>query len=243
MLRSLPAGQPEKSPTVATIQNAWSTVHRKTHHMSFDRFVEPIRSAEELEQIIGTPSGISLKKELKTLDGHMRRFIEHSPFVVLSTHSADGRCDASPRGDAPGFVCVVDDTTLLIPDRLGNKRVDTYRNILETGRIGLLFLVPGVGETLRVNGRAAIIRDEAWMAKLAARGKQPQVAVAVTVEECFLQCAKALLRSNLWEPHARPDPQSLPCAARMLADHVRMPEYDEAQMQSLLDTAYRDRLY
>ena len=117
--------------------------------MSLDRFAEQVRSAEELAALIGTPSAMSLKKELETLDEHMRRFIAHSPFAIISTHSADGRCDASPRGDAPGFVSVVDDRTLLIPDRSGNKRVDSFRNILETGRIGLLFLVPGFGETLR----------------------------------------------------------------------------------------------
>ena len=188
-----------------------------------------IHSAEELSTIIGTPSELSLRKELKSLDGHMRRFIAHSPFVVVSTYSADGKCDASPRGDAPGFVHVIDDRTLLIPDRAGNKRVDSYRNILETGRIGLLFLVPGFGETLRVNGRAAIIRDEAWLTPLSAQGKRPVVAVAVEVEECFLQCAKALIRSKLWEAHERPDLQSLPCAAEMFIDQVQMPEFDVAK--------------
>jgi PPOX class probable FMN-dependent enzyme len=211
--------------------------------MAFDRFVEQIRSVEELASIVGTPTGISLKKELKALDTHVRRFIAHSSFVVISTHSANGRCDASPRGDAPGFVHVVDDRTLLIPDRPGNKRVDSYRNILETGRIGMLFLVPGFGETLRVNGRAAIVRDETWLAPLIAHGKRPLIAVAVEVEECFLQCAKALLRSNLWGPHERPDSQSLPCAAEMLTDHVQMPEFDVAKMQTLLDGAYKNNLY
>ena len=122
-----------------------------------NHFTEQISSPEALASIIGTPSGISLRKELRALDGHMRRFIAHSPFLLMGTHSADGRCDASPRGDAPGFVHVVDDTTLLIPERPGNRRADSLRNILETGSVGLLFLVPGFGETLRVNGRAAII--------------------------------------------------------------------------------------
>ncbi len=211
--------------------------------MAFDQFTEQIRSAEELAAIIGAPSGISLKKELKVLDEHMRRFIAHSPFVVISTHSAAGRCDASPRGDAPGFIQVVDDRTLLIPDRPGNKRVDSFRNILETGSIGLLFLVPGVGETLRVNGRAVMIRDEAWLTPLSAQGKRPLVAVAVAVEECFLQCAKALLRSKLWESNERPNLRSLPCAAEMLTDHVQMPEFDVAKMQTLLDGAYKNNLY
>jgi PPOX class probable FMN-dependent enzyme len=211
--------------------------------MSLDRFTEQVRSAGELANLVGTPSGISLKKELKVLDEHMRRFIAHAPFVVISTHSADGRCDASPRGDAPGFIHVVDDRTLLIPDRPGNRRVDTYRNILETGRIGLLFLVPGFGETLRINGRAVIIRDEVWLTPLSAQGKRPLLAVAVEVEECFLQCAKAILRSKLWEPHDGQNLQSLPCAAEMLTDHVQMPEYDVAKMQALLDGAYKNNLY
>ena len=211
--------------------------------MSFKRFSERIQSAEVLAAIIGTPSEFSLKKELKALDHHMRRFIAHSPFVVVSTHSADGRCDASPRGDAPGFVHVIDDQTLLIPDRFGNKRVDSFRNILETGRIGLLFLVPGCGETLRVNGRAVIIRDETWLTPLTALGKRPLVAVAVEVEECFLQCAKALIRSKLWESHERPSLQSLPCAAEMFRDQVQMPEFDLPKLQALLDEAYRSKLY
>lgn len=210
--------------------------------MSFNRFSAQIHSAEELAALIGTPSELSLKKELKTLDEHMRRFIAHSPFAIISTHSLDGRCDASPRGDAPGFVSVVDDQTLLIPDRCGNKRVDSFRNILETGRIGLLFLIPGVGETLRVNGRAVLIRGEAWLTPLTAQGKRPLVAVAVDVEECFLQCAKALLRSKLWESHAWPSLQSLPCAAEMFHDQLQMPEFDVAKLQMLLDEAYRTAL-
>lgn len=211
--------------------------------MSLDQFSEQIRSSEELTALLGQPSELALRKELQTLDEHMRRFIAHSPFAILSTHSADGRCDASPRGDAPGFVRVVDERTLLIPDRRGNNRVDSFHNILETGRIGLLFLVPGVGETLRVNGRAALIRDEAWLTTMTAQGKRPLVAVAVEVEECYLQCAKALIRSKLWESHERPDLQSLPSAAEMFCDHVQMPEFDVAKLQTVLEEAYRTRLY
>ncbi len=211
--------------------------------MSLDRFTEQVRSREDLEALIGTPSSLAIRKELKSLDEHMRRFIAHSPFVVMSTHSAEGRCDASPRGDAPGFVQVLDEQTLLIPDRPGNKRVDSFRNILETGRVGLLFLVPGSGETLRVNGCATLIRDEAWLTPLSAQGKKPVLAVAVEIEECFLQCAKAVIRSKLWEPQERPDFQSLPCAAEMLVDQVQMPEFDVAKMQTLLDGAYKNNLY
>lgn len=211
--------------------------------MSFAQFSERIQTVDELTAVIGTPSEFSLKKELTSLDGHMRRFIASSPFAVLCTHAADGTCDASPRGDAPGFILVVDDQTLLIPDRLGNKRVDSYRNILETGHAGLLLLVPGYGETLRINGRAAIIRDEGWLTPLTAQGKRPLLAVAIAVEQCFLQCAKALLRSKLWESRQPHDLEPLPCAAEMLADHARMPELDQVKLQALLDEAYANRLY
>ena len=211
--------------------------------MAFERFSEQVGSLELLASIVGTPSALAIKKELKTLDEHLRRFIAHSPFLVMSTHAADGRCDASPRGDAAGFVHVVDDRTLLIPDRPGNRRVDSLRNIVETGRVGLLFLVPGMGETLRVNGRATIIRDEAWLTQLSAQGKRPQLAVAVEVEECYLQCAKALIRSHLWGSHDRPALESLPCAAEMLCDQVQLPEFDVAKLQTLLDGSYKSNLY
>jgi uncharacterized protein len=211
--------------------------------MSLNRFSERIDSSEQLTSIIGIPSEMSLKKELKSLDEHMQRFIAHSPFLVMSTHSTSGSCDASPRGDAPGFVHVLDELTLLIPDRYGNKRVDSFRNIVETGRVGLLFLIPGVGETLRVNGRAVIIRDEAWLTPMTAQGKRPLLAVAVEVEECYLQCAKALLRSKLWKPEDWPNLQRLPSAAEMFADQVKMPEYDAAKMQVALEGAYKNNLY
>lgn len=211
--------------------------------MSLDQFVKQVNSKEELAQIVGTPSAMSLKKELIRLDDHMRRFIQHSPFAIVSTHSLDGRCDASPRGDAPGFIHVVDEQTLLIPDRPGNKRLDSLRNIVETGRIGLLLLIPGVGETLRINGRAAIVRDENWLPTLSAQGKVPVLAVAVEVEECFLQCAKALLRSKLWVADQWPDLHSLPSAAQMFTDQVKMPEFDVAKIQAALECAYKEKLY
>jgi PPOX class probable FMN-dependent enzyme len=209
---------------------------------AFDRFAEPVTSSAELRTIVGSPGELVIKKELPQLDDHMRRFIAHSPFVVISTHGADGQCDASPRGDAPGFVQVIDHRTLLIPDRRGNKRIDSLQNILATGRIGLIFLVPGVGETLRINGRATIIKDEAWLAPHTAQGQRPLIGIAVAAEECYLQCAKALMRSKLWERRERPDFDSLPSFAQMLVDQTQMPEYDTAKMQAMLDGAYQ-RLY
>jgi PPOX class probable FMN-dependent enzyme len=210
--------------------------------MSFTRFAEQVTSLDELRALIGTPGELVIKKELPQLDEHMRRFIAHSPFVIMSTHDAAGRCDASPRGDAAGFVQVIDERTLLIPDRRGNKRIDSLQNILATGRIGSIFLVPGVGETLRVNGRAAIVKDEAWLAPLTAQGQRPLVGIAVEAEECYLQCAKALMRSKLWESKAPPSPDQLASFAQMLVDQTKLAEYDTAKMQALLDGAYQ-RLY
>jgi len=211
--------------------------------MGLDLFNDRITTPDELAALLGTPSQLSLKKQLAALDDGMRRFIAHSPFMVLSTHSRDGRCDASPRGDGPGFVGVVDEKTLLVPDRPGNKRVDSFKNILETGHVGLLFLVPGYGETLRVNGRAALIRDPERLAPLAAQGKTPTLAIAVEVEECYLQCAKAIFRSKLWEPHAKADLETMPCAAEMLVTQTQLAEFDVPAMQKLLDNAYRNNLY
>jgi uncharacterized protein len=210
--------------------------------MSLDRFTQPVTSLAELVGIVGMPGELVLKKELPQLDDHMRRFIAHSPFVIISTHSAEGRCDASPRGDAPGFVQVIDDRTLLIPERRGNKRIDSLKNILETGRIGLIFFVPGVGETLRINGRATIIQDEAWLTPLTAQDIRPLVGIAVEAEECYLQCAKAIMRSKLWQQHDRPDNQSLPSFAQMLVDQTQMKEYNVETMQTMLDGAYQ-KLY
>ncbi len=211
--------------------------------MSLDRFTSTITSVADLEAVIGKPSPIAIKKELQALDEHMRRFIGHSPFALIGTYGAGGRCDVSPRGDAPGFCPVIDEHTFLIPDRPGNKRVDSFHNILETGRVGVLFLVPGMGETLRVNGRATIIRDETWLQQMIAQNKRPQVAIAVEVEECFFFFFKAIIRSKLWESHVRPDLNALPCAAEMLVDQTGLTEYDVPTMQSLLDGAYKNNLY
>jgi PPOX class probable FMN-dependent enzyme len=210
--------------------------------MSFARFAEPVTSLETLRALIGTPGELVIKKELSQLDEHMRQFIAHSPFIILSTHSADGRCDASPRGDAPGFVQVIDERTLLIPDRRGNKRIDSLQNILATGRIGLIFLIPGLGETLRINGRAQIIQDETWLTPLTAQGQRPLIGIAVEAEECYLQCAKAIMRSKLWEPHSPPDQKQLASFAKMLVDQTKMPQYDTVTMQAMLDGAYQ-KLY
>src|SRR5207247_4166811 len=166
---------------------------------------------EALRAIVGgQPSEVAQKKELTALDAHARTFIARSPFLLLGTADVEGRCDVSPKGDAPGFVRVLDDHHLVIPDRPGNKRLDGMRNLLANPHIGLIFLIPGREETLRVNGRASIVRDEDILESLAARDKRPNVAIAVEVEECFIHCTKAFRRSQLWEPEAGPDRPILP---------------------------------
>ena len=177
--------------------------------MSIERFERLVTSADELATLVGSPSELVIKKQLSGLDDHMRSFIAKSPFLLLGTVGSDGRCDVSPRGDTPSVAKVLDARTLVLAERRGNRRVDSLRNIIETGRAGLLFMIPGLGETLRINGRACVIRDEEVLASMSVQGKQPVVGIGVEVEECYFQCAKALIRSQLWENSAeRPDSTS-----------------------------------
>jgi PPOX class probable FMN-dependent enzyme len=187
------------------------------------------------------PMDVVIRKDVKRLDQHCRAFIAAAPFVVIATSDAQGRADASPRGDAPGFIAVRDDYTLLIPDRRGNNRVDTMLNIAENPHVGLLFMVPGVNETLRVNGTALITIDAALLAPLAALGKMPQAAIVVTVEEAYFQCGKALVRSDLWNPDRRIERRSLPSLGRILADQVDFP-YDPG-LEKAIEDDYRTGLY
>jgi uncharacterized protein len=159
-----------------------------------------IGTVDELRALVGDSSPAVAAKLGTTLDEHAREFIARSPFLVLATSDRDGRGDVSPKGDEPGFVAVEDDRTLLIPDRTGNKLVFGLQNILTNPRVGILFMVPGTGETLRVNGAAELTRDPAILERLAARGKPALLAIRVTVEECFFHCAKAFLRARLWKP-------------------------------------------
>ncbi len=146
-------------------------------------FRDIVTSEAALRELLGEPSDLVIRKQLAALDRHSRAFIALSPFVLVGTAGADGACDVSPRGDAPGFVLTLDEKTLVIPERPGNRRADTLRNILQTGAVGLLFVIPGVEETLRVNGRACLVRDAAILERLAARGKQPPIAIGVEVDE------------------------------------------------------------
>jgi len=175
----------------------------------------------------------SVRKQLSRLDRHCRRFIGLSPFVVLSSHGKDGQCDASPRGGEPGFVRAVDANTLLIPDAPGNNRLDTLENIVATGRLGLLFLVPGVDETLRVNGRARLVDDAPVLASLADEKRTPRLAIEVAVEDAYLHCAKALMRSRLWDPTRKVERSVLPTMGQMLAEQTGMAGVAETQAEML----------
>lgn len=192
-----------------------------------------IDSKEKLRAAYPPAKERSLKKEIRHLDRHCLRFVELSPFVVLSSGSAEHRYDASPRGGPPGFVKAPDSTTLLIPDAPGNNRLDTLENILATGRIGLLFLVPGVDETLRVNGRARLADDPALLESFRNEKRAPKLVIEVKAEAVYLHCAKALMRSRLWDARLQVKRSALPSMGQMLADQIGEPAPAESQEQML----------
>lgn len=203
-----------------------------------------ITSVEELDELYGPPMEVAVIKELDHVSEHYRRFIEVSPFVVLATAGPEG-LDCSPRGDPAGFVRVVDPTTLLIPDRRGNNRVDSLRNIVRDPRVALLFLIPGIGQTLRVNGRAVLSRDEALRRSFAAGAegdKVPACVIVVTVEACYTQCPKALVRSNLWDPAGYVERSTLPSAGEMLAA-ISGGSFDGAHYDATAPRRLQETLY
>ena len=161
-------------------------------------FKDSIETEEELRSIVGFPSELVENKVITHLDHNCIDFISQSPFIVMSTSDDFGYCDASPRGDKPGFVLVLNEKQLIIPERPGNRRIDTLRNILLNPRIGLLFFIPGLGETLRINGTATIVKDEVLLKRMAVEDKRPLLGIGIEVEECFIHCAKAFKRSGLW---------------------------------------------
>jgi PPOX class probable FMN-dependent enzyme len=176
-----------------------------------------IRDEAQLRELIGEPTELVVSKITDRLNHLTRRFIELSPFVCLATSAPDGRCDVSPRGDPAGFVRILDDRTLLLPDRPGNRIADSLRNILQNPRVGLLFLLPGVGVTFRVNGRAALVTDEELLAPCVVEGRTPKLGILIEVEEAYTQCPKALLRSDLWNPDKHVDKDELPTTGEIFA--------------------------
>jgi PPOX class probable FMN-dependent enzyme len=203
-----------------------------------------VDSEQELRDLYGHPGARAVAKEQPALNADCRAFIAHSPFLVMGTAGADGRCDVSPKGDAPGFVHVLDDHHLAIPDRLGNNRLDGMRNVVENGHVGLIFMIPGREDTLRVNGRARIVRDEALLGRLAVNGKRPVTALVVEVEQCFMHCARAFKRAGLWEPERWPDTGGVRSMQRMIWDLLpekpadKTVEQYERESQENLKTLY-----
>ena len=200
-----------------------------------------VTSVEQLERIYGEPYGPSLAKEADRITVHYRAFIEAAPFFALASGGPDG-FDCSPRGDAPGFVRVHDEKTLLVPDRQGNNRIDTLRNILIEPRVALLFLIPGCGETIRVNGRAAISTDPALAQTFIVNGKAPRAVIVVTVDRVYFQCAKAIVRSKLWDASRHVDRKTLPTRGMILADLTQGmlggPEHDRTAPERQKATIY-----
>lgn len=199
-----------------------------------------IDSDAALRDCYDPPGELVQKKILRRLDQHARAFIALSPFAVLATHGPDGS-DASPRGDAPGFVQVVDDVTLLLPDRRGNNLIDSLRNVVASSEVGLLFLVPGINETLRVNGTAKVITDVARLEPMIAQGKVPASALQISVREVYFHCGKAMIRSDLWNADRHVPRGSFPTLGRVIADQVAGVDAEAADVN--LAESYKTRLY
>lgn len=190
-----------------------------------------IDSKEKLRAAYPPAKDRSVKKQLSRLDKHCLRFLSLSPFVVLSSGTVESGFDASPRGGEPGFVKAADDSTLLIPDAPGNNRLDTLENIIANGRIGLLFLIPGVDETLRVNGRASLQDEISLIEKFKNEKRAPRLVIEVKVEDVYLHCAKALMRSKLWDSTVKVERSVLPTMGQMLAEQIGEPALAESQAQ------------
>jgi uncharacterized protein len=208
-----------------------------------DPFGALVTSEEELREVVPAPAdgAPALRKQIDHLDEHCRDFIARAPFFLLATASASGDCDASPRGGPPGFVRVLDQHRLLVPEFPGNRRADSHRNLLENPRAAMLFTIPGLRETLRVAGRACITRDEALLADLAVDGRPPKLGIGLEVEEAFIHCAKALIRSALWEPDTWPE--VLPSASAVLRDHIGIPDLKTEDVAARLEESYSKTLY
>jgi uncharacterized protein len=199
-----------------------------------------VNDATQLREVLGEPAKLIREKIADRLNALTRQFVERSPFVVVASGRPDGGLDVSPRGDPAGFVRIIDERTLLLPDRPGNKLADTLTNLLEDDRIALLFLIPGVNDTFRVNGRARIVDDPELLAASEVEGRVPQLGILVTVEEAYTQCPKAFLRSELWNPERHIDRSDLPSQGEILRA-IADPELDVEEYEAARNERYRRR--
>jgi uncharacterized protein len=206
------------------------------------RFTDVIRTEDELREVVGTPAAGAATKAIDHIDHHFAGFIEKAPFVLIGSSDEHGNQDISPKGDPGGFVLVLDEHTLAIPDRPGNKRADTFSNVLKNPNVALFFMVPGVAETLRVQGKATIVRDADLRERMAVKGKAPALALVVDVSEAFMHCAKCIIRSDLWNGETWPDPETVPSLSAAIIDQKGYSMTKE-QLAANLEKDARERLY
>lgn len=204
-------------------------------------FEEEIATHQRLRELSKQPSSRANNKIISHIDDICMRFITASPFVIIASRGVDGLMDLSPKGDPPGFVAVLDERTLAIPDRLGNHRLDTFENLLTHPEIGLLFLIPGNGDTLRVSGKGRIVRDSALQARLAIDGRPPNLVLIVAVEQAFMHCQKCVVRAQLWHPEHWPDRSNVPTLAEAIMAHAKPAETD-VEVRAIIDD-HNARLY
>lgn len=205
-----------------------------------------INSEKKLRALFPATHELAIKKEQTKIDKHARDFISRTPFVCIGTHNDDDLSDVSPRGDAPGFIQVLDDKTLAIPDRPGNNRLDTLSNITHNPNIGLMFIIPGFDDTLRINGTAQLTNDPELLASMAVKGQTPKIAILVEVNELYMHCAKAFRRSKLWDPASIQDRNEMPSLMKIMLDQANEAPDDHQEMDKLdeaLEEAYRTTMY
>jgi len=200
-----------------------------------------VTSERELAEIVGTPIQRVIDKVLPVLDELHKEWLSHSPFCLIATSAADGSCDVSPKGDPPGFAKVLDERTVAIPDRPGNRRVDGFRNVLSNPHVGTLFMIPGRGDTLRINGRARLVKEAKFFDSMLVKGHRPTLALVIEVEEVFFHCSKAFLRSELWNPDAW-EPTLAPPRA-VIAKALERPEDSLDELERYYGERYGDQLY
>ncbi|MEU8425367.1 pyridoxamine 5'-phosphate oxidase family protein [Micromonospora sp. NPDC048835] len=200
-----------------------------------------ITSHEELRELLGVPNARAANKERPRLHERDREWLAASPFCLVATAGADGSCDVSPKGDPAGFALVLDDTTIALPERPGNKRADGYHNIIDNPHVGLLFIIPGRTDTLRINGRARLVSDAPWFDEMLVKGHRPVLAVVVEIEQIFYHCAKAFLRSALWKPETW-QPDALPSRARLVKE-VEAPNENLEDLERYYGPEYATKIY
>jgi PPOX class probable FMN-dependent enzyme len=207
-----------------------------------DPFAGALSSADQLAELYEPATDRAWSKDIGMLDEAATRLIAASPLVIVASRDAEGRADATPRGGPPGFVAVLDEHHLAIPDATGNRRLDTLTNVIATGQVGLLFLIPGRDQTLRVNGRACVSAAPEVLEAAGAVGKPPRTAIVVRADEVYAHCPKAFVRSHLWDPATWPAADEVPTAAEVMLAHLRDPTRTLAEEQEYLDEALRSRL-